>query len=116
MYQFLYAETSETTPKQARHQEYLALLHSIELLSTAEEHGVTSQQTVEALLFLRRLWTVFIEDLSKPENELPQKLRADLISIGLWILKESEEIRFGRSKNFRGIMEITQVVADGLKS
>lgn len=115
MYQFSYAEIHDDTPRQAREREHEAIRRSIELLEAAERHGARSPEAVEALLFLRRLWTVFIEDLSKPENELPPKLRADLISVGLWILKEAEDIRFERSTNFRGIIEISEVIAEGLK-
>ncbi len=115
MYQFSYAEIHDDTPRQAREREHEAIRRSIELLEAAERQGGRSPEAVEALLFLRRLWTVFIEDLSKPENELPPKLRADLISVGLWILKEAEDIRFERSTNFRGIIEISEVIAEGLK-
>ncbi len=37
---------------------------------------------------------IFIEDLARPENALPPKLRADIvISVGLWVMRETEEIR-----------------------
>ena len=36
---------------------------------------------------------VFIEDLAIPENGLPDKLRADIISIGLWVVKEADRLR-----------------------
>lgn len=116
MYQFSYAEIHEDTPRHAREQEHMAIMRSVELLRAAEKAGLRSQESIEALLFLRQLWTVLIEDLSKAENALPPKLRADLISIGLWILKEAEEIRFERSQNFSGIIEISEAIAEGLKS
>jgi flagellar protein FlaF len=55
-----------------------------------------------------------MEDLSKPENDLPERLRADLISIGLWIMREAEDIRLEKSSNFRGIIEVSQNIRDGL--
>lgn len=115
MYQFSYAEIHEDTPAEARRREHEAITRSIELLAVAEQKGMHSSEAIEALLFLRRLWTMFIEDLSKPENELPPKLRADLISIGLWILKEAEEIRFERSSNFRGLIEVSESISEGLR-
>jgi flagellar protein FlaF len=48
------------------------------------------------------------------ENQLPKQLRADLVSIGLWVLKELEEIRMERSTNFRGVIEVTQSISAGL--
>jgi len=57
---------------------------------------------------------VLIEDLAKPENDLPEQLRADLISIGLWVIREAEEIRLEKSTNFKGIIEVSENIRDGL--
>jgi flagellar protein FlaF len=115
MYQFSYAEVLDETPQGARERERQALDRSIELLEAADKAGVRSREAIEALLFVRRLWSVLIEDLGDPENDLPQALRADLISIGLWIMREAEQIRLEKSSNFRGIIEVSTVIRDGLK-
>jgi flagellar protein FlaF len=115
MYQFSYAEVLDETPQGARERERQALDRSIELLEAADKVGVRSREAIEALLFVRRLWSVLIEDLADPENDLPQALRADLISIGLWIMREAEQIRLEKSSNFRGIVEVSTVIRDGLR-
>jgi flagellar biosynthesis activator protein FlaF len=114
MYRFSYAEILEDTPQTARQRERLALEHSIELLQAAQANGGKSREAVEAIYFVRRLWAFFIEDLAKPDNALPQSLRADLISIGLWIMREADEIRLGNSENFKGLIEVTKLIAEGL--
>jgi len=114
MYQFSYAEVLDETPKGARERERLAIAHSIELLEAAEQKGVRSREAIEAVLFVRRLWAVFIEDLAETDNDLPKALRADLISIGLWVIREAEQIRLEKSSNFRGIIEVSQSIRDGL--
>ena len=85
-----------------------------ELLKLAKERGARSRESVEALLFLRRLWNALIEDLSHPENGLPQALRASLISVGLWILKEADLVRLAKSENFDGLIEMNTILRDGL--
>lgn len=115
MYRFSYAEVLEETPQTAREREQLAISHSIDLLKAALENGPASREAVEAIYFTRKLWTFFIEDLAKPENDLPQQLRADLISIGLWVMREAEAIRLGNSTNFKGLIEVSQLIAGGLK-
>jgi flagellar protein FlaF len=114
MYQFSYAEVLDETPQGARQRERQAIEHSIQLLQAAEKAGPQSRETVEALLFARKLWSILIEDLAKPENDLPQRLRADLISIGLWVMREAEQIRLEKSDNFKGIIEVSQNIRDGL--
>lgn len=115
MYRFSYAEILEDTPQTARQRERLALEHSIELLQAAQTGGIKSREAVEAIYFVRRLWAFFIEDLAKPDNALPQSLRSDLISIGLWIMREADEIRLGKSENFKGLVEVTKLIAEGLQ-
>jgi flagellar protein FlaF len=115
MYKFYYGEVLDEAPKEARERERSALERSIELLQIAEQKGPTSLEAVHALHFVRRLWGVFIEDLAKPENSLPQKLRADLVSIGLWVMRETEEIRQGRSTDIKGLIEVSRTISEGLR-
>jgi flagellar biosynthesis activator protein FlaF len=114
MYKFSYAEVLEDTPQTARQRDRVAIQHSIDLLQIAANKGPRAREAIDALHFLRRLWAFFIEDLAKAENELPPALRADLISVGLWLMREAEEIRQGRSTNFKGLIEVSQLIAEGL--
>jgi flagellar biosynthesis activator protein FlaF len=115
MYRFSYAEVLEETPQTARERERAAIEHSVELLRAAEEKGNISRESAEAIYFLRRLWTFLIEDLAKPENDLPKALRADLTSVGLWIMREAEQIRRRESSNFKGIIEVSRLICEGLR-
>lgn len=115
MYQFSYAEVLDEAPAGAREREYQAVERSIELLRAAEAAGVRSRECVEAVLFVRRLWNFFLEDLASADNDLPKPLRAELISIGLWILKEIDLIRLEKSKNFKTLIEVSESIRDGLK-
>ncbi|MCC7253304.1 flagellar biosynthesis regulator FlaF [Hyphomicrobium sp.] len=114
MYKFYYDEVLDESPKEARAQERTALERSIALLQEAENKGPQSREAIEAIFFVRRLWGVFIEDLAKSENGLPPKLRADLVSIGLWVMRETEEIRQGRSKNFTALIDVSRTISEGL--
>ena len=115
MYQFTYADIAEDRPAEGRAREYSTMMRSIELMSAADAEGVHSRAAIEALFYTQRLWCILIEDLAKPENALPAKLRADLISIGLWILREVEAIRHGKSNSFKGLIEVSMTIAEGIK-
>ena len=114
MYQFSYAEILEDDPRHARETERHALDHAVKLLRVAEGRGTQSREAVEALLFLRRVWTIMLDDLASPDNGLPESLRASLISIGIWVMKEADLIRADKSDNFAGLIEINQSIRDGL--
>ena len=114
MYRRFYSEVMEDDPQLARANERDVILHSIRLLDRAENAGVKSQQAVEALLFLRRLWEFLLVDLGNDNNQLPPKLRANLISVGIGLLREADAISRGKSSDFSSLKEISQTIADGL--
>jgi flagellar protein FlaF len=72
-------------------------------------------EAIEAIHFLNRVWTSLVEDLGSPDNALPKELRANLISIGLWLLREAEDLRQGRSDNFDGLIEVSEIIRDGIQ-
>jgi flagellar protein FlaF len=115
MYQFSYAEIMEDDVADAKDRERQALTKSLELLAQARDEVNPSRITIEALFYTRRVWIRFIEDLKQPDNQLPNELRANLISIAIWILKECEQIRRRLSTNYQGIIDVTTIIRDGLK-
>jgi flagellar biosynthesis activator protein FlaF len=115
MYQFSYGEIMQDGLQDARGRELLAMDRAIELLELAQEKGAHSLDAVKALDYVNMLWRMLLEDLAKPENDLPEILRADLISIGIWITKEIKLIRIQQSKNFAGLAEICAIIRDGLR-
>lgn len=115
MYQARYDEVLEDDQAAARRIEYQALDRCVFLLGKAAKAGAASREAVEALHWTRQLWQTFLLELADDANVLPVELRAKLISIGMWILKEAEAIRLSRSANFAGIAEICTIVRDGLR-
>jgi len=115
MYQFSYADVQTDSVADARDREKQLLTRSIDMLVAAKESGPLSLKSIEAIHFLNRVWRSLIDDLGSPENALPSDLRANLISIGLWLLREAEEIRQGRSDNFDGLIEVSQIIRDGIQ-
>jgi flagellar protein FlaF len=115
MYQFSYAEIMADDVADSREREKQVLDRAISRLRTAAEYGRESREAVEALYYTRRVWVAFIDDLRSPENQLPLSLKADLISIGIWILKELERIRLRKSDNFTGVADTITIIRDGLK-
>ncbi len=111
-----YAEAVEESSRDCRDRERRALDRSIALLEEAEGAGRRfAGGHGGAAISSRRLWKALIEDLADSENDLPDVLRGDLISIGIWILREAEALEAGRSNCFRGLIEISAMIRDGLK-
>lgn len=115
MFQFAYAEVVKDDLASARERERQVLTRSIELLSAVPDKTRYGREAIEAIHYTRRVWTNFIDDLNQADNELGVELRAKLISIALWILKECERIRRRKSTNYQGIIDVTTIIRDGLR-
>ncbi|MBD0414447.1 flagellar biosynthesis regulator FlaF [Oryzicola mucosus] len=115
MYQLSYDERQSDTVVDARNREKQVLDRSIEMLMKARASGADSREATAALQFTNRVWTTFLNDLENPESALPNELRTNLISVGMWVLRESEAIRKGRAQNFDGLIEVSQFIRDGLQ-
>ena len=99
---------------EARSRERQALSLGIDRLERIQKGRFSFEDLVESLLYVRRLWTIFIEDLAHPENGLPEKLRAEIISIGIWIVKEADRLREERSGDVMQLIEINRLIRDAL--
>jgi flagellar protein FlaF len=115
MYRFSYAEILEDSSSECREREKLAFDRAIDLLKEAASKGARSLEGKEAISFVQRLWSILIDDLLSAENSLPDALRAELVSIGLWIMKESDLIQQGRSENYAALIDLNTMIRDGLR-
>jgi flagellar protein FlaF len=109
-----YAELQQDDQTEAREHERAAIDHSIALMEKAETKGHSPADAASAVLFTSRLWTVLIEDLASPSNGLPNEIRAQIISIGIWILREIEGIRAGEKRSFTDVIMVSKAIKEGL--
>ncbi len=115
MYKMQYAEIMEGSARAARARERIAFDHAIELMTAAEAKGARSPEATEAITYVQKLWTFFIENLTDPNNELAASLKDNLISIGLWTIAEADRILADPSKGFDALIDINKTIRDGLK-
>ena len=114
MYEATYRAMLQDTTEQIRDNERRAFDKALALLRSAAKAGRGTRESVEALLFVNRLWTILLEDLADSENGLPDSLKASLISIGIWVLRRTEEIRQGHEEDFSALIEILESIKKGL--
>lgn len=114
MYQSIYSEMVADTTDTIRSNERQAFSKSIDLLRLAQKQGRGSRQSVEALLFTNRLWCFLLDDLADGGNSLPDSLKASLISIGIWVLRRTEDIRLGKVDDFSALIEVSETISKGL--
>lgn len=109
-----YEDVMEDDAMSARERERSLFDRCIKLLQDAKEKGPGTYEANEAVQFARKLWVILIEDLGQAENALPQTLKASLISIGFFILKEIQRLDEGEIADFDVLVEISESIRDGL--
>lgn len=114
MYEFAYNEVVEKSPRLMRERERQAFDKVLKLLEAARECGVGSREGIEAIFYLRKLWWILLQDLQLPQNELPPELRAGLISVGRWMIREIDRIDQGKGDDLSRVIEINEIIRDGL--
>jgi flagellar protein FlaF len=108
-----YEDVTEDSNVEARGRERRALSLGIDQLEKLQT-GVSHRERIESLLYIRRLWATFIEDLASPDNALPEKLRADIISIGIWVLREADRLLAEKSNDMVQLIDINRLIRDAL--
>ncbi len=114
MQKLQYAEMLQDDSREARDRERLAIDRSIALMELASANIESSTDVAKAITFTNKLWAVLIEDLANPGNGLPKSLRAQIVSIGIWILKEIEAIRTGERQSFDDVIQVSKAIREGL--
>jgi len=115
MYRIAYSDAVIDQPSETRAREREAIQRSVELMLAAQSAGPRSRELIAALNFVRDLWTILIGDLAGPQNALPPLLRGQLISVGLSILRQAEDIRLEKHCEYNDLIEISRLIMEGLK-
>ncbi len=84
-----------------------ALIHA----STVDKADVATR--IDALDWNRRLWSTLATDCSDPDNVLPKPLRAQIISLSLFISRHSSAIMRGE-EDFETLIDINRMMMQGL--
>jgi flagellar biosynthesis activator protein FlaF len=115
MYRFSYAEVIEDSSRDCRQREFELFQRAIDLMKTAKGMPSQSPEMIDAVVFVQRLWTFLIKDLGHPDNGLPDQLKGQLISIGLWVMRESDRVVRGEQKGLEALIDINAMIQEGLK-
>jgi flagellar biosynthesis activator protein FlaF len=102
--------TQAETP---RDLEYRAFGQVTAGLVRLKEENVGLSGVAEALDANRRLWNLLSADCSLPENQLPLQLRAQIISLALWVARYSSEV-LRNGADIEPLVEVNKSMMEGL--
>ena len=104
------AQTSAETPSQI---EYRLFAQVTNALLDVKDKPVTDPATISALDWNRRMWSTFSTDCGAKGNQLPNELRAAIISLSIWVSKHSSLVMRGK-ESIENLININKTVMEGL--
>ena len=107
-------QRAATQAESPREIEYRAFGQATALLMRAKEEGRANLGGLAvALAENRQLWTVMMSDCALDTNELPQQLRAGIVSLGLWVIRYSGAVLRGEGE-IDELIGVNRDVMEGL--
>jgi flagellar protein FlaF len=71
----------------------------------------------DALLYNRKLWSIFLTSVTSPNHPLPAEVRQNVANLGLFVMKQTLEIIIKRERQLlRSLISINRELAAGLVS
>ena len=110
-----YARTARTTAS-PRDIEAQALLKAAHKLQDVVTNWVeTDAGLIDALMFNRKLWSIFVSDAMKDDNPQPIAVRQSIANIGIFILTQCAALQLKPEVERLGaLIEINRNIAAGL--
>jgi len=110
-----YARVAQTTssPREMEAQALLKAANKLQDVLTNEDR--TGERTNHALLFNRRLWSIFVSAALGDENPQALAIRQNIANIGIFVLTQTAALQINPQRDkFRSLIEINRNLAAGL--
>jgi flagellar biosynthesis activator protein FlaF len=112
-----YAKTAIETAPPRELEANLLLQAAAKLQAVYDSWGDKPAGLNEALLYNRRLWTVFLDAVTREDNKLPRTVRDHLRRLGVYIMAETFSLMTNpKPDHLRSIIKINRGIATGLRS
>src|ERR1043165_9289862 len=110
-----YARTSHTTSS-PREIEAQALLKAARQLQEVQTNWAGPGQAMDnALLFNRRLWSIFMSAATADENPQPLEVRQNIANIGVFVMKQTIDMQISPDPaKLKALIDINCNLAAGL--
>ncbi len=99
-----------------RDLEAQLLLRAASRLQTVHDHWESERAALDhALLFNRKLWTIFMTSVTNNDNPLPVELRQNIANIGIFVMNQTLNVMGNpKPERLRSLININRQLAAGL--
>lgn len=110
-----YARVANTTasPRDIEAQALLMAANKLQAVMTNAD--ATFEQAFEALMFNRKLWSIFLSEAQRDENPHPLDVRQNIANLGIFVLSHTAALQISPQRDhFKPLIEINRNIAAGL--
>ncbi|MDB5618673.1 flagellar biosynthesis regulator FlaF [Tardiphaga sp.] len=110
-----YARTAQTTAS-PRDIEAQALLKAARKLQEVMANWATTDEGLDdALMFNRKLWSIFLGEAMNDENPQSAEVRQNIANIGIFVLTQCAALKVKREvESLQSLIDINRNIAAGL--
>jgi len=110
-----YARVADTTASPRENEAKALLMAANKLQAVMNNADATFQQMSDALMFNRKLWTIFLSEAHRDGNPQPLEVRQKIANIGVFVLSHTAALQISRQRqHFKPLIEINRNIAAGL--
>lgn len=106
-------ETARQSSEKPQQTEYRLFVEVTRALMDAKGLAKTDPKLHDALHWNRRMWSTFATDCAIEGNQLPKVLRAQIISLSIWVGKYSSKI-IRENEDIEALIDVNKAVMEGL--
>lgn len=90
-----------------------ALLKAKDLRDNSDRDPRRMAQIMDALNWNNQVWDAFVEDVGTEGNMLPRELRAAIVSLGIWVTRETGMVASGEG-DIDALIAVNRAIMRGL--
>src|ERR1700681_459529 len=110
-----YASVANTTASPREVEAKALLMAANKLQAVMTNADATYEQTCAALMFNRKLWSIFLSEARRDENPHPLDVRQNIANIGIFVLSHTAALQISPQRvHFKPLIEINRNIAAGL--
>jgi flagellar protein FlaF len=110
-----YARVSQTTSSPRSIEAQALLKAARQLQEVKESWNGADQRLAEALLFNRRLWSIFMSAAQSADNQQTPEIRQNIANIGIFVMNQTIEMQANPApEKLKSLIEINCNIAAGL--
>jgi flagellar protein FlaF len=110
-----YARVANTTASPRDIEAKALLMAANKLQAVMTNADATFEQASEALMFNRKLWSIFLSEVQRDENPNSLDVRQNIANLGIFVLSHTAALQISLQRHhFKPLIEINRNIAAGL--